>query len=654
MSDKPKHRRILKRVAIAFAAVLVFLSLFAAGAYAFAQSFDGRIAPNVTIGPLEVGGLDPEVARQKLHDRVDEFLLAGVPVRLNGEEATIGLISVGTSDQDASANFAVVVVDEAIDQAMEKHREGPAWLEPFTLLLAYAKPERLGLSGFVDEERLKDELARAFPDASRPVVDAGFAFAKSTDSWEASITPSSAGQEFFLQQFLIDLENRLSDLSDEPITLAMTTVKAAILEDDVQPLRGQAEHWLARAPFVLAYDPDRFTHREWNVSAEDLAGAMVVRSTDDAAELAVNPELLAGVLDLISQDTERSASDARFTIENGRVVEFSASATGIVLDRQATAEALRTMLAANEENQPVPIFVQIIEPAVDTKDVNDLGIKEILGVGTSSYKGSPANRIKNIRNGVRLLNGILIKPGEEFSLLTALKPFDTDNGYLPELVIKGDRIEPELGGGLCQIGTTTFRAAMNAGLPIVERQNHSLVVRYYNDPSNGNPGTDATIYDPSPDFKFLNDTGNTILFQAEMDEENAELRFTFWGTSDGRQGSYTPPELIRWIGVGETVTIETEDLAPGEKKCQSAHVGADAQFTYTIVRPDGSMQEQVFESHYRPLPEICLVGKEPDAEEETEPENSKETEGEISSEETDEALSTSEPLSGNADAILSD
>jgi vancomycin resistance protein YoaR len=211
---------------------------------------------------------------------------------------------------------------------------------------------------------------------------------------------------------------------------------------------------------------------------------------------------------------------------------------------------------------------------------------------------------------VRLLNGLLIAPDETFSLLNALKPFETENGYLPELVIKGDKIQPEIGGGLCQIGTTTFRAAMNSGLPIVSRSNHSLVVSYYNDPANGNPGTDATIYDPAPDFQFKNDTGHYLLFQAEMDETTQNLRFTFWGTSDGRKGSYTPPTVIRWIGVGDPINTETLDLEPGEKKCQSAHVGADTTFTYSVVRPDGTVETTGYPSHYRPLPEICLVGVE--------------------------------------------
>ena len=177
-------------------------------------------------------------------------------------------------------------------------------------------------------------------------------------------------------------------------------------------------------------------------------------------------------------------------------------------------------------------------------------------------------------------------------------------------MIKGDEIKPEIGGGLCQIGSTLFRAVMNAGLDVTQRRNHSLVVSYYNDHRNGNPGTDATIYDPAPDFRFKNDTGHHILLTTEMYVNSGELYFTFWGTSDGREGYYTEPVVHRWIPTGPEQIIETTDLEPGEKECQSAHQGAETSFTYVKKLPNGETDETVYSSYYRPLPRICLVGVE--------------------------------------------
>jgi len=263
-------------------------------------------------------------------------------------------------------------------------------------------------------------------------------------------------------------------------------------------------------------------------------------------------------------------------------------------------------------NGVLTIAVETVAPTITTGSVNDLGIKEILGVGTSDFSGSPSNRIANITHGAEKLNGLLIPPGEILSLIDHLKPFTIADGYLPELVIKGDEIKPEVGGGLCQIGTTTFRASMNAGLEIVERRNHSLIVSYYDDPSNGKPGTDATIYDPAPDFKVKNYTENYVLLTTEVDVQNHTLVFTFWGTSDGRNAYYTPPQVLSWNGYGSTEYKETPDLPPGVERCQSPHPGATTTFDYIVERPDGTEFKKTFTSVYRSLPRICLVGIDPD------------------------------------------
>jgi len=252
-------------------------------------------------------------------------------------------------------------------------------------------------------------------------------------------------------------------------------------------------------------------------------------------------------------------------------------------------------------------LVAVTPVKIATGDVNDLGIKELIGRGVSNFKGSPKNRRHNIAVGAKSLNGILIKPGEEFSLLKALGPIDGEHGYLQELVIKGNRTVPEYGGGLCQIGTTTFRAALRSGLPITQRQNHSYRVVYY-EPA----GMDATIYDPWPDFRFLNDTGFYILFMARV--EGDDLIFDFYGTKDGRKVVINPdpPKIFNITGPGPVRYIDSTDLKPGEKKkLESPHSGADTYFKYTVTYPSGEVKEQEFKSHYVPWPEVWLVGAAP-------------------------------------------
>ncbi len=157
-------------------------------------------------------------------------------------------------------------------------------------------------------------------------------------------------------------------------------------------------------------------------------------------------------------------------------------------------------------------------------------------------------------------------------------------------------------GEVIQVGTTIFRATFNSGLPVTQRRNHSYRVSYY-EPA----GTDATIYDPAPDYRFVNDTGHHILIQTRM--EGNDLYFDLWGTKDGRKVVATKPVIYNIVKPAPTKIIETPDLPEGKRKCtESAHAGADAYFDYTVTYPNGEVKKERFSSHYIPWQAVCLVG----------------------------------------------
>jgi vancomycin resistance protein YoaR len=202
------------------------------------------------------------------------------------------------------------------------------------------------------------------------------------------------------------------------------------------------------------------------------------------------------------------------------------------------------------------------------------------------------------------LNGILLNPDDTFSTLSHLGKIDASSGYLEELVIKEDRTKPEFGGGLCQVSSTLFRAALNAGMKITERQNHKYRVSYYEPPI----GMDATIYDPAPDFKFVNNYKSHILIQSKV--EGTKLTFELYGTKDARTIEISTPEMFDVVPAGNPVMIETDTLPAGEKKqVEKAHEGASAKFNYKVTRDGTVLQEKTFLSKYVPWPEKWLVGK---------------------------------------------
>ena len=134
-----------------------------------------------------------------------------------------------------------------------------------------------------------------------------------------------------------------------------------------------------------------------------------------------------------------------------------------------------------------------------------------------------------------------------------------------------------------------FRLVIESGLSITERRNHSYRVGYY-EPA----GTDATIYSPWPDFKFINDTDNYLLLQTRIEGNN--LIFEFWGTSDGRQVETTQPVIYNIVKPGEPEYVETDELEPGEeKRVERAHNGADAYFKRTISWPE-ELEKEIIQS----------------------------------------------------------
>ena len=231
----------------------------------------------------------------------------------------------------------------------------------------------------------------------------------------------------------------------------------------------------------------------------------------------------------------------------------------------------------------------------------EFDLAEMVGTASTSFKGSSADRIKNITIGASKVNGIIVAPGEEFSLVEAIGYVNEEEGYTQEFVIREGQSIKEFGGGLCQLATTMFRAALDAGLPITERKNHSYVVGYYG------PGLDATIYGPHPDLKFVNDTQNYLVIAGRVEDDR--LVFEIHGQKDGRLATISAPEITNEINPPVAKFIPTFELAPGSTHCvERGRKGLTARVNYTVTYPTGEVKEKVFNSVYVPWQEVCYLG----------------------------------------------
>ncbi len=244
-------------------------------------------------------------------------------------------------------------------------------------------------------------------------------------------------------------------------------------------------------------------------------------------------EKISNALKQLSPSINSTSTEPVLEISEGRATKFAPPKNGVRLNLPDSV--FKTIADLSRGESSSEISASVTEPLNTLASTNALGINELVARGESTFAGSPKNRRFNIKIGVEKMSGIIVKPGEIFSFNKYLGPVDGEHGFLPELVIKKEGTVPEFGGGLCQVSSTTFRAAMAAGLPIKERRNHAYAVQYY-----APQGTDATIYPGSVDLKFLNDTPGSLLIWPHL-EGNNKLIFDFYGTKDNRVVTLSKP-----------------------------------------------------------------------------------------------------------------
>ena len=608
----------MRRLSLVFFGVVLILALIGSALFFLAASYAHRVLAGVHVGDVALGGLDRQALVHVLRERVEEMNDRGIFVEIQSAEGSHTMvIQPVVITEETTQELIHVDIDAAADALLSYGKRGDALDDMFTFLRVWATHPSTSLAGVViDTEHLRAAIEGRMTSDEVPVHDASILI-QSIDPLLYEIHDGTPGISYAYDEAVNDIISQWNQLQSPKIFLRGERQEPQVTKRDVERIIHRIGPFFHHGTLTLSFVRDTGAKaKEWTISSSMISTWVYPEKTLRGELIfGLQPEKLRAFLDTIIKPViDKQPKDAKFRVdEQGRVIEFSGSSVGMVMDSEGTMRAIQDIMTARTQHDGdvpsiIPIVVSYVEPTITTGEANHLGITEILGVGTSNFSGSPVNRIKNIRHAVERLNGVLVKPGEIFSTLAHVGPFEETDGYVPELVIKGDALQPEIGGGLCQVGTTLFRMAMNSGMPITTRRNHSLVVSYYGDPRNGNPGTDATIYDPAPDFRFENDTQSHVLIEADMSTTTGDMFFTLWGTNDGRSASYTAPIVSKWISAPEKKVVETTKLPPGETKCQKAFRGAEASFVYGRMLPTGEYIERVFESYYRPLPETCLVG----------------------------------------------
>ena len=367
---------------------------------------------------------------------------------------------------------------------------------------------------------------------------------------------------------------------------------------------------LAGTPLVL-----EFEGAGWLISQNQLRQAISIDSSGDTPLATIDRARFEPLFDEIDDTLGFEPIDGQLTYdpETKRVTDFQPWSDGRGLDHRSMFD--RVLLAAQTGQPRVEIPIVGRPAQRSTPDAEDLGITELLAAGDSLFINSASYRVHNIDNGSGLLHGSVVMPGETFSFNEYLGPIEYDRGFIDGLVIIEDSTEDAIGGGICQVSTTMFRAAFWAGLPILERHKHLYRVRYYE--QGGNPiGFDASIWQPSLDMRFMNDTEGAIMVRTLFDRRRQTLRFELWGKRTGRTVEVSDHQLTDWVeSPPDQWEIDPEEEPEFKEQTEWAVEGVFATLKRRVKIGEEIHLEDAFYSSFTPWPNRYTVSPDVAAEE---------------------------------------
>jgi len=477
----------------------------------------------VRVANLDIGDLSKEDAAQILEERVEEYKNSTFFIQTDGgEQIEVSPKSMGSIfDIDGTLN-------KAYGWGQNKNFVQNLFLKTSALLFKKHFPINIQF----DNAILVHFITNTLSPIHYPAKNGTFVY--NFDTKEFNFSDAKTGRVININDLLTKIEQNVSSLSEETVHVEQSGDLPLVYNEGADSAREHAEKIIASSdPYVIEGKKD-----SWEIENEDLITWIEFKpqlnKETNKYELAVKLSRIQiqNYLTSFAPGLNSAPTNAEFKMENGRVVAFSLAAPGYELSIAASAEKI----ASAVENMETKVALEFIEtpPPITQESIDNLGITALLARGESNFAGSPSSRRHNIKVGSDKFQGLLIAPNEVFSFNTNLGPVNATTGYLPELVIKQNQTVPEYGGGLCQVSTTLFRAAIYAGLEITKRSNHSYPVIYY-----GTPGFDATIYPPNPDLAFRNNTPGHILIQHKI--EGSNLIFELYGEDDGRQTEVVGP-----------------------------------------------------------------------------------------------------------------
>jgi vancomycin resistance protein YoaR len=547
---------------------------------AFAGSPE-RLASGVHIAGVDVGGLSPAKARALLERRARarentpvEFRAVGHTWRLSAEQLGV------------RADWAAAV------DAVRHQGEGFGPVRGF---------RRLDLRFFgadvAPRTQVEDAALRYVLRQIAETVDIAHSESKIVlRGLTPVVVPGGTGRALDRRAAATAIVRALAALAREPVGLPVHRVSPRIAPGDLRVAQAQVRTALS-ASIHLTLGKTR-----WRLTPTRMA-ALLELPADGRRDLRIGGPGANRWFGALARSVDRPPVDAAFAISKSRI-RVIPDRDGYALDVPTSAnKLLRAALVSDPELRTAELVAEPAHADLTAKKAEAMQIRGLVAAYTTYY-GGDANRVHNVQLVSHLVDGHLIAPGETFSFNGATGERSAEKGFLEAPVIINGELQTGLGGGVCQVSTTVFNAAYEAGLPIAERTNHALYISHYPQ------GRDATVNYPDTDLKFVNDTGHWLLLRTWVG--SSSLTVALYGTPVHRRVVTDTAPLVAH-GAIPTKPEYDPSLLAGERIVEET--GQPARTTNVrrrVYDPGGKLlYDATFFSSYRAEPTKVKVGTHP-------------------------------------------
>jgi vancomycin resistance protein YoaR len=577
-----KNRRSLLLLAAPF--ILLFILASCVVLYNF--YYWGKVYPGVTVAGVKIGGLTRQEAAKKLEE---EHKIPESIILTSGDQE----FEIPTSAIELFYEY-----DKTAQEAFNLYKSSNSPNEIFKGLTTARDKPNIALKFSLNQEAFAENISFIAGQTSTEPV---FPEAKLVNN-NVLIEKGRPGSELDRDKITRSMFENWKIANFQAVEVSIKSIDPTLTDEEAEILKSRGEY-LKDKSISLTFEYSTYVYK----------GADIVGLLENEG---FSLEKIEALISKLEKQVERPAQNAAFMFEDGRVQEFLPAKDGVVLNKEELVANLKSKLLELEEHEDKQVALAIptinTPPKITTSEVNNLGIKELIGRGESWFAGSIPSRVHNVQLSASKFNGVLIEPGETLSFNDTVGDVSALTGYQQAYIIQGGRTVLGDGGGVCQVSTTLFRVALDAGLPIVERRAHSYRVAYYEQGSA--PGLDATVYAPTTDLKIKNDTPSHILIQTITDTRNNHLVFEMYGTSDGRVSTVTKPVVTSVTAPPEDLYIDDPTLPEGTiKQIDWKAWGANVSFSYKVHRNGETIFDKQYVSNYRPWQAKFLRGVSPEA-----------------------------------------